>query len=199
MNRTKIILGLTAMLTIFAITAATASAKFVAASGTGGTSQAKAGTAALLTIGAGTIVSSKTPDTWRIQNSKEQAVTKEGDHLDQTINFENPVLAGTTVPVKINNPITIQVTQDGHALLSKLVEVELTLGEGKACKITLPPESNKTLSKVSYTNTKTSLEVKGEVAGITNTASAECAAIGVSAGKTGEFKAISEEAGIKIV
>jgi hypothetical protein len=201
MNRTKILLGITAMLTILAITATAASA-FTAVSGTGGVSQARAGTLAELTIGAGTIISSKTPDTWRIQDSKsEQRVTKTGPHLDQTINFENPILAQEPrIPVSINNPITIQVTQNGTALISKEVVVTLTLSATKSCKITLEPEANKALTKVSYATTETkNLEVIGTVGGITNTATAACAEVGVAAGKAGKFVATSIEHEIKLV
>jgi hypothetical protein len=201
MNRTRVTLGVVALVAIFAITAATASAKFVAATGTGGISQAKSGTLAELTIGSGTIVSSKTPDTWIIQELTKQAVTKEGDHLDQNIEFQEPVLtAAPGAPVKINNPVAIQVTQSGEALISKAVKVVITLGEGKACEIELAPASNKALTKVKYANVGTTeLEVIGEVGGITNTASAECAAVGVTAGKAGKFKADSIEHGVKLV
>jgi hypothetical protein len=213
MNKTKILLGLTATLAILAITATSATAKWVGTATTG-TSINTPGSRALLSVDPGSatpLESSKTPDTWRIQDSKkEQNVTKEGAHLDQEIDFENLhiTVSGTIVPVGLNNPITIQLIDNGPgvpptALISKEAIVKIVLSATKACTITLEPATNTNLNGITLTKVEAEkgTEIHANTTNITSIdkTEAECAALGITPGKEGQFKALSIEKGVKQV
>jgi hypothetical protein len=210
MGTTKITLTLTAMLTILAITAATAIAatNFEGVGGTTtGSSQLKAGTGVVLRIGgAFPLVSSKAPDTWRIQDSKsEQRVTKKGPHLDQTVNFQEPSLVTPqgNIPVEINNPITYQYVIQPNGTLDIAVSKEATLGitlsANTKCTITIPASAaNKQLTKINETISATSLEVKSEVEHITVEAepAATCTSLGINSGAIGTLTQTTIEHGV---
>jgi hypothetical protein len=202
MNASKVTLGITAMLAIFAITTATASAIFIGGA-TSGRSRLRAGRSFNYrpNPGAPLLISSKAIDTWRIQDSKkEQNVTKQGAHLDREITFSNVTFGG--VPATVNNPITIQETQSGRLRISKRIIVTIPLSSTKNCKLILEPASNEELSKVTYTNVETkNLEVETAVSGVTDIAepAAECAAAGLSSGKEGTIEETSIEEEVTIM
>jgi hypothetical protein len=206
MTKSRIIIGLTMMLSILAITATPAAAAFRGLNGTSGSSQLKAGTVASLQVipGGAAIVSSKAPDTWRIQDSKsEQNVTKEGGHLDQRINFENPVVEG--INVELNNPIEVQYVQTGPTTsdiaISKTVRLTIPLGGGAFCAVALLPSANKQLTKVKDINIESSkaLEAVSEITNIVSESAPEagCKAVGIPpTSTTGILKATSIEHGV---
>jgi hypothetical protein len=212
MNRTRLIFGLTAMLTIFAITTATASAKFVGVGGaTSGASQLKTNTGAVFTVNgtSAPLVSSKAPDTWRIQDTKsEQRVTKEGDHLDVTSTFEEVHAippTGAPVPATINNPIELQIVQKGTtftARVSKEAIIKVPVSETAACTVKIGVKGNEELSTVTAKTVETkNTEVNANVTGITTTdePTAACEPAGITPGKVGTFKAITIEHGVTVV
>jgi hypothetical protein len=212
MNRTKLIFGLTAMLTIFAITTTTASAKFVGVGGaTTGASQLKTNTGAVFTINAvsAPLVSSKAPDTWRIQDSKsEQRVTKEGDHLDLNILFEEVHAvppSGAPVPVTINNPIEYQIVQKGTkftARVSKEAILKIPVSETAACTIKIGVKGNEELNSVTARTVETkNTEVIANITGITTTdePAAACEPAGITPSKVATLKQITIEHGVTVV
>jgi hypothetical protein len=209
MTRHKNTTLLALTLTTLAITATPAVAAFRGLSGTSGSSQLKAGTVASFQLipGGSAIESSKAPDTWRIQDSKtKQDVTKEGPHLDQRVNFENPHI-GTT-PVELNNPIEYQIVQlspnTAEALLSKTVHLTIPLGGGAFCAVTLLPSANRQLTKVTVTDIEASksLEVGTDITDLTSESAPEasCKAAGVPpSSTTGVFNQTTIEHGVILV
>jgi hypothetical protein len=205
MKTSRTILALATMLAISAITAAPAAANYRGLFGTSGSSQLKAGTVATLQVegGGSAIEVSKAPDTWRIQDSKtEQRVTKEGAHLDQEVNFQEPHIGAT--PVKINNPIVYQFVQTGPTTadvnISKEIILTIPISETAACTVTLSPANNKQLTKakdVPIESTK-ALEMTSEIEHLTSEAkpAETCALAKIKNSTTGLFKQITIEHGV---
>ncbi len=208
MSKARLLLGLTAVLSIFAVVASPAAAKFVSNNaGTTGPLQLKAGTSAVFTLENGTEIQLEvkcaelTKGAWAVRTLTKQEAAKEGDHLALTGQFSKCVekVAGVSGAATVNSTCELQVEQKGTKFTGGVLSTCVVTQAASGCVVTIEPASNTGLSEVKAVNVETkNTELLSNVKGFTAKPNATCIGLGVTA-TGGGFKATAIAHEVKVV
>ncbi len=212
MKTIRNLVGLTGLLTVLAITPASANFQANQAN----TSQGPAtqiGTSPVFSVGSvGVTCTTLEKAAWHIQTKftkvsgnptkVEQDLTKDGPHEQFTGQYNGCTATGGFAAT-VNSECSVQVIQGTSTLGTGAVKSECIIvatGFGLTCTIKIPAgNQNVGLVNVSYGNGVGDVAVKSEVTGITETATGGgCGVLGVTSGKAGEFKATVQASSQKV-
>ena len=180
MNKTRLLFGLTALLSLFAIAASPAAAKFVSTNGlTHGPLQLKSGTTPKFTISSkGTEVqvsvtcSELASGEWKIRKSEaKQEEALSGDHEVLSGQFTkcNEHIGSLNLEATVNPGCELQFEQKGTTFTGGVVST-CTITQEEVCTITLPAEAANTgLTTVSAVNITGGVELTSNVTGFKST------------------------------
>ncbi len=214
MKTARLLVGLTALLTILAIAATSASATFQA--NQPNTSQGpleQIGTEPVFGIGSFALsCATLEKAAWHIQTKftkvsgnptkVEQDLTKRGPHEQFTGQYNGCTATGGFAAT-VNPGCSVQVIQGTSTLGTGAVKSECIIevtGFGLTCAIKIPAgNQNVGLERLTYGNGIGDVEVKSEVKGITETATGGgCGILGIASGKALEFKATVQASSQKV-
>lgn len=193
MTKARMLVGLTAMLGVFAISVTPALAEFQSLNGTSqGNSQLVTGTSAVFTAAPGGIPLScqEAPDQWKLRkNDAKQEPQLKGGHLTLQTKFQTCHAKILMLEIKIPNVTCeleiVQVPGSGTAGTGQVLTECLVKVPVNGCEIKVPALSgtkNSELKEISLENVEkeTNLEQKVNAKGITNIINKGCEMDGIT-------------------